>query len=249
MSKKIKSKYISVGKTKIFTVDKNDLFILDALMHDGSQQKYSKSHHALKYSEHGGLLDFDKHGLERVIISTKKEYDKDDPEIYFPVVTDDAEDYEFMYHTHPPTPVPGARAISGIVYEIPSLPDIETFIHTFQEGKTQGSIIVAPEGFYVIRSLVKKLNVKNYNLEEMYHKMLYLNYKTAEKYQFTISVETFYKKIITDKKIPNKIKDLIEKYTNKEITIDYFKRKKDISGNWTISKLYLVVIPKEKIQK
>jgi hypothetical protein len=249
MSKKVKSKYVSVGKAKIFTIDKNDLFILDALMHDGSQQKYSEVNHKLKYSEHGGLLDFDRYGLERIIISTKKEYDEDDPEIYFPVVTEDAEDYEFMYHTHPPTPVPGARAKSGIVYEIPSLPDIQTFIYTFQEGKTQGSIIVAPEGFYVIRNLVKKLNIKNYNLDEMYHKMVYLNYKLAEKYHFNISVDTFYKKIITDTKIPNKIKDLIEKYTNKEITIDYFKRKKDIHGNWTINKLHLIVRPKEKIQK
>ena len=76
MSKKIKSKYVSVGKAKIFTIDKNDLFILDALMHDGSQQKYSEVNHKLKYSEHGGLLDFDRYGLERIIISTKKEYDK-----------------------------------------------------------------------------------------------------------------------------------------------------------------------------
>lgn len=248
MSKKIKSKYISVGKTKVFVIEKNDLYILDALMHDGSQQKYAH-HNNLKYSEHGGLLDFDKHGLERIIISTKKEFDKDDPEIYFPVITDDAEDFEFMYHTHPPTPVPGARTKSGIVYEIPSLPDIETFITTFEEGKTQGSIIVAPEGFYIIRSLVKKLHTNKYNLDDMYQKMQYLNYKVAEKYHFNISVDTFYKKIITNTKIPNKIKDLIEKYTNKELTIDFIKRKKDLSGNWTIKKLYLIVTPKEKNKK
>jgi hypothetical protein len=247
MSKRIASKYISVGKAKVFIVDKNDLFVLDALMHDGSQQKYSKSNKNLKYSEHGGLLDFDKDGLERIIITTRKEFDRKDPEIYFPVVTDDVEDFEFMYHTHPPTPVPGARAKSGIVYEIPSLPDIETFIQTYQEGKTQGSIIVAPEGFYIIRSLVNNLHPKKYKLEEMYHKMLYVNYKCAEKYSFHISPEVFYKSIITNTKIPKKIKELIEQYTNKEITIDYIKRKKDISGNWTIKKLYLVVRPKEKI--
>ena len=60
MSKKLHlPKYQYVGKKKIFTVEKNDLFILDALMHDGGQQKYAH-HHNLKYSEHGGLLDFDK---------------------------------------------------------------------------------------------------------------------------------------------------------------------------------------------
>ena len=82
---------------------------------------------------------------------------------------------------------------------------------------------------------------------QMYHKMLYANYKCAEKYSFHITPEVFYKSIITDTKIPRKIKKLIEQYTNKEITIDYIKRKKDISGNWTIKKLYLVVRPKEKI--
>jgi hypothetical protein len=33
------------------------------------------------------------------------------------------------------------------------------------EGKTQGSIIVAPEGFYVIRALTKKLNPEDWELE------------------------------------------------------------------------------------
>jgi len=248
MSKKIHSKYKYYGNTKIFTIEKNDLFILDALMNDGSEQKYSH-HRNFKYSEHGGLLDFDKDGLERIIISTKKESDRGDPEIYFPIVGNDAEDYEFIYHTHPPTPTPGARAKSGIVYEIPSLTDIETFIITYQEGKTQGSIIVAPEGFYVIRSLVKKLNVDKYNLDEMYHNMLYANFAYAEKYNFNITPEIYYKKIITDTRFYKKIKHLIKKYTQNELTIDFFKRKKDKNGNWTVNKLYLVVRPKEKVQK
>jgi len=249
MSKRITSKYIPVGKSKVFIVDKNDLFVLDALMHDGSQQKYTNTTKKLKYSEHGGLLDFDKNGLERIIISTRKEYDKRDPDIYFPVVTNDVEDFEFMYHTHPPTPSPGSRSKSGIVYELPSLTDINTFIIAYQEGRTQGSIIVAPEGFYIIRSMVRKLHPDKYNLEEMYHKMLYLNYKCAEKYNFNVTSEIFYKNIITSTKIPIKIKELINKYTNNEITLDYIKRKKDKSGNWTVKKLYLVVIPKEKIIK
>jgi len=248
MSKKLKlSKYRSVGKTKVFTVEKNDLFILDALMHDGGQQKYSHAHTQLKYSEHGGILDFDKHGLERIIVTTHKETDRNDPEIYFPKVTDDAEDYEFMYHTHPPTPTPGARSKTGIVYEIPSLSDINTFIITYMEGKTQGSIIVAPEGFYVIRATKKKLNPENYQLNELMNSIMYMNYKYAEKYNFNVTVDIFYKKIITNTKLQEKLKQLIQKYTNNEITIDYFKRKKDSNGNWIVKKLYLLVNPKEKI--
>jgi hypothetical protein len=247
MSKKLHlSKYRTVSKKKIFTVEKNDLFILDALMHDGGEQKYSHTNsNNLKYSEHGGLLDFDAHGLEKIIVTTRKESDRSDPEIYFPVVTNDVEDYEFMYHTHPPTPTPGARANIGIVYEIPSLSDINTFIITYIEGKTQGSIIVAPEGFYVIRALKKKLKPENYQLEELMNSIMYMNYKYAEKYKFNVSVNTFYKKIIKNTKLQVKLKKLIEKYTNKELTIDYFKRKEDSAGNWTLKKLYLVVTPKE----
>lgn len=244
---KIKPKYRYVGKAKVFTVEKNDLFVLDALMHDGGQQKYSHAHgnSNLKYSEHGGLLDFDKQGLEKIIVTTRKESDKTDPEIYFPVVTDDTDDYEFMYHTHPPTPTPGARAKVGIVYEIPSLSDINTFIVTYLEGKIQGSIIVAPEGFYVIRALKKKIKPDDYQLDELMHKIMYMNYKYAEKYKFNISVETFYKKIITNTKLQTKLKQLIQKYTNNEITIDFFKRIQDKRGNWIVKKLYLIVNPKE----
>ncbi len=243
---KIQSKYKYVGKSKVFFINRNDILILDALMNDGSQMKYS---HPLnyKYSEHGGLLDFDKKGLDRIIVTTKKESDKQDPDIFFPVVADDAEDYEFMYHTHPPTPFPGARTKTGVVFEIPSLPDIKTFIFTYMEGKTQGSIIVAPEGIYVIRSLKKKLSPDNYKLEDMINEMMYHNYKLAEKFNFTMTPELFYKKVVTNNKFPKKVKEIIEKYTNNELTIDFFKRKKDISGNWTINKLLLIVKPKEKI--
>ena len=241
---KIFNKYKFVGQKKVFVIERNDLLILDALMHDGSQQKY-RHHKYLRYSEHGGLLDFDNNGLERIIVSTRKETDKMDKEIFFPILPDDTDDYEFIYHTHPPTPTPGARAKVGVVYEIPSLPDIETFILSYVEGIVQGSIIVAPEGFYVIRALKKKLNYKQYNLDKMYDEITYINYKYAKKYNFHITPEIFYKKIITDTKVPTMLRKLIKKYTNNEITIDFFKRKKDSSGNWTIKKIILIVNPKE----
>ena len=182
------NKYQYVGQKKVFVISRNDLLILDALMHDGSQQKYSHNKY-LKYSEHGGLLDFDKHGLERIIVTTRKETDKTDKEIFFPIVPQDADDYEFMYHTHPPTPTPGARAKVGVVYEIPSLPDIQTFILTYQEGLIQGSIIVAPEGFYVIRALKNTLQPEKYDLEKMYNEIIYINYKYAKKYKFHVTPE------------------------------------------------------------
>jgi len=113
------------------------------------------------------------------------------------------------------------------------------------EGKTQGSIIVAPEGFYVIRANKKKLKPDDYQLNELMNSIMYMNYKYAEKYKFNVSVDIFYKKIINNTKLQAKLKKLIEKYTNNEITIDFFKRKKDSKGNWIVKKLHLIVKPKE----
>jgi hypothetical protein len=229
-------------KTHVFTITRNDLLILDALMHDGSYKKY-RHHSHLRYSEQGGLLDFDDKGLDRIVVTTRKETDPKDKEIFFPIVPDDVIDFEFMYHTHPPTPTPGARAKYGIVYEVPSLPDIETFIEIYNDGLIQGSIIVAPEGFYVIRALKTKLNKKEYKLNELNDEIMYLNYKYAKKYNFHVTPEIYYKNIITDTTLPRKLNKLIKKYTDNEITIDFFKRKKDSSGNWTINKLILLVKP------
>ena len=92
----------------------------------------------------------------------------------------------------------------------------------------------------------KKLKPEDYQLNELMSSIMYMNYKFAEKYKFNVTVDIFYKKIITNTKLQIKLKDLIKKYTNNEITVDYFKRKQDKSGNWVVNKLYLMVAPKEK---
>ena len=43
----------------------------------------------------------------------------------------DASFYQYLFHTHPPTPKPGGRAGEGIVYEFPSIGDILHFIDHF----------------------------------------------------------------------------------------------------------------------
>ena len=57
-----------------------------------------------------------------------------------------------MFHTHPPTPFPGSRVVDGILYEFPSISDIYHFADHFNAGETQGSLIIAPEGMYIIRA-------------------------------------------------------------------------------------------------
>ena len=88
----------------------------------------------------------------------------------------DACDFEYIFHTHPSTPIAGARVKEGILYEFPSIPDLEQFIDHYNNGVTQGSIIFAPEGLYIIKCIdnTKKIIIKkerkvfNYILKKFY---------------------------------------------------------------------------------
>ena len=98
------------------------------------------------------LLDFNNSGLEKIIISgNTSRVDANDDVIFLPKNMIDAFDYEYIFHTHPPTPKQGARANVGILYEFPSISDLFHFMDHYNEGKTQGSIVIAPEGMYIIR--------------------------------------------------------------------------------------------------
>ena len=103
-------------------ITRNQIMIMDALMkHGGYTKKYIDKKHknVFRYSEHSGLLDFNKNGLDKIIISGKTErVDRGDEEIYLPKNIPDAFDYEYIFHTHPPTPKPGGRAKIGILYEL-----------------------------------------------------------------------------------------------------------------------------------
>ena len=64
---------------------------------------------------------------------------------------EDMFNYEYIFHTHPPTPRPGGRVNVGIVYELPSIGDVLHFIDHFNDGKISGSIVITSEGIYNIR--------------------------------------------------------------------------------------------------
>ena len=65
----------------------------------------------------------------------------------------DAVDFEYMFHTHPATPYPGARINEGILYEFPSVSDLFHLIDHHNDGITQGSMIITPEGMYIIKCI------------------------------------------------------------------------------------------------
>jgi hypothetical protein len=251
--KKIKSKIIKrINGKKIIRYDKqflkiskNQILILDALMEHGSNKKYVDKYKdgSFKYSEHSGLLDFNKFGLEKIVVSANTtRIDKGDDDIYLPQNMPDALDYEFIFHTHPPTPKPGSRAKVGILYEFPSISDIYHFIDHHNDGNTQGSIIIAPEGIYIIRKYKfnnKKIHINENKLYDEFDDELYeAQHDAIDKYGTKFSKELFYEKIAQDRHYIDIMNKVINKY---DLHIDYFPRIKDKNNKWVVDTLYLPI--------
>lgn len=246
----IKKEYISripgvmvvKDNLKYLKLTRNNIFIMDALMEHGSKKQYKFADDRV-FSEHAGLLDFKKQGLKRILISTNTDrIDPNDNEIFLPNRISDIHEYEYVFHTHPATPTPGARAYYGILYEFPSVSDLLHFIHHYNEGETQGSIVVAPEGMYIIRKNKfddKPLKIDIDKLiEEISDKMIVIQEKAIKKYGTKISLDVFYNKISQDKTYVDTLNKYLKKY---DLVIDYYARIKDESGNWIIDTLYLPV--------
>ena len=241
-----------VKKNKIFLkLDKNQLLIMDALYEHGSKKIYNSKHDEddYKYSEHTGLLDFNDHGLEKIVVSGRTtRIDKNDKEIYLPKNMVDAYDYEYIFHTHPLTPKLGGRAKDGILYEFPSSSDVLHFLEHYNEGNTQGSIVVTPEGMYIIRKHItdnKRIDVdpdKLYdNLNKVFEK---LQRDAIEQYGIKFSESRFYNKVAQDTTYIDKVNKFLHKYG---MHIDYFCRIKDSKGDWILDTVYLPVYVVEPV--
>jgi len=252
---KIKATFNKENHLHKFILDRNQILILDSLMGTGNQidsKRYIDKSKKFRYSEHAGLLDFEHHGLEKILISGKtNRQDKDDPEILLPQNMPDALDYEFMFHTHPPTPYPGARASVGVLYEFPSMSDIFHFIEHYNFGETQGSLIIAPEGMYIIHSKTgeDKIIVNNPNAvyKNLVNDSFDIQFEAIEKYgKNYLNNDIFYTKIINDLKYINDFNKLLKKYLDDQVYVEYIARIKDESGNYIINKLIIELKPIEK---
>lgn len=246
------SKFYTISDKSYVKLGKNQLLILDALLrHGGYAKKYHSNrdkknkNHTHRNSEHSGYLDFDKKGLNKIIVSGRtNRIDADDKEIYLPSDMDDLFEYEYMYHTHPPTPKPGGRVHGGILYEFPSSSDLLHFIDHYNDGKTQGSIIVASEGLYCIRKSVfdkmkAKININENKLFKDYTDVSRgVQYDAIEKYGSDFDSYKFYSKIAQDKSHVEKLNDMLSAYG---LYIDYYPRTKDSSGKWILSDIYLPI--------
>ena len=243
---KLESRIITDKDTKFIKINKNQLLILDALLeHGGYSKKYSdfKNKNIFRYSEHSGLFDFGSNKLQKIVVlGNTNRVDKGDDEIFMPNNVKDMFEYEYIFHTHPPTPKPGGRVEGGILYELPSIGDILHFIDHYNDGRISGSVVVTSEGLYNIRDKHLKGNKIKIDEDSLFFEYNKISRKVNDtgirKYGTTFSNETFFGKIAQDKKLINKINDVVNKY---EIHIDYVPRIYDGKKNWIIDTVYLPI--------
>jgi hypothetical protein len=239
-------------KKSYINISRNQMLILDALMNDGGYtKKYIDTKKNLRWSEHAGLLDFSSNKLDKIIVSGKTQRtDKDDHEIFLPLNMVEAYDYEYIFHTHPPTPRPGGRIKEGIVYEFPSISDIFHFIEHYNNGNVQGSMVIAPEGVYIIKSMLGVddkiiINDEDKVFEELTLEMMRIQDEALKKYGTNVSETIFFEKIAQNRKYIKKFNDKLREYNLK---IVYKPRNKDNSGKWVINGLSVAVNPIEPIK-
>jgi hypothetical protein len=223
-------------------LERNQLLILDALMIHGGYSKRYVDELSQRYSEHAGLLDFEGDRLERIIVSGRTQrVDIGDDEIFLPTDMDDMFDYEYIFHTHPPTPKPGGRAKGGVLYEFPSIGDIYHFIDHHNDGNVIGSLIVTAEGLYNIRvhgNNNKKITIDDDDLYKQYQVAFgKIQREAIQKYGTNFNTHTFYSKIAQNIKYINEMNNILNKFN---INIDFYPRKKDKKGKWYLDTIFLV---------
>jgi hypothetical protein len=236
------------GGEKYIKIDKNQLQILDALMyHGGITQKYEDSNGNFKYSEHAGLLSFDDSSLQKFVISSSStRIVNGDPDILLPTNLIEAYDYEYIFHTHPPTPTPGGRIKEGVLYEFPSASDIAHFIEHSILGVTKGSLVVTPEGLYNIRVndkhkklflFTNELSKKDF-LDSITKLQKQIQQKYIQKWGNDFTIDKFYNKIIHDISFIEPLNLFLKKFN---IKIDYYPRVKNKKDEWVLNDILIRV--------
>jgi len=230
-------------------LDKNQLMILDALMkHGGYTKKYydSSKKNIFRYSEHAGFFDIRMKILQNIIVQGNTlRVDRGDEEIFLPMNSNDTFKYEYIFHTHPPTPKAGGRAENGILYEFPSIGDIFHFIDHYNDGKTIGSLVMTSEGLYNIRRHHENNNKIEIDEDKFYNQVMKLFAKlqteSIDKYGTNFNTYKFYSIIAQDMSYISKLNKLLKKY---DLAIDFYPRIKDNKGVWIVDTIYLPVFKK-----
>lgn len=244
----------------------NGINILDGLYEVGSNQIYIEKNKNMseskisRFSEHSGFIYFDKNKVSNISVITNSRVDSTDPLIFMPANCLEALKVNYIYHTHPKTPYIGSRIKVGIIYEFPSISDIIHFIEHHNNGKLLGSIIIAPEGIYIIRKNnfdrnqihidydimipdLEEIFMECYN--DSYSKYTKINYDELKiNGEIKLPDNFFYEKISINYKYINKINKVLEKY---DLFIDYyarvlFNKPKIYTKKWIFDDIYVPII-------
>ena len=243
-------------------ISTNDLNIIDALYESGSNKIYIDINKniqmtgLLRYSEHFGLLNIKDKKVNKITVLTKHRIDKNDKMIYLPGDNIELLNVNYIFHTHPKTPYIASRISDGMLYESPSTPDILHFVDHHNMGKLLGSIVIAPEGLYIIRKYnftrdnikidsdiiideLDEINRECFEDQMLLFKDIPKNISNIDG-NIKLSEEYFYTVIANNFSFINKINSFIKKF---DIFIDYYPRTKlKKSNQWLFPDIYIPVI-------
>ncbi len=242
-------------------INTNAFHIIDGLYQEGSKQIYIDNNKNVfnsnvnRYSEHHGYILFNNSKIDKIITLNQFRVSKNDPTIFLPKQNVELLKQKCIFHTHPTTPYIGSRFKNGIIYEFPSIMDINHFIEHHNRGELQVSLVITPEGLYSIRKksfnkdkIVIDNDIFINEVERVYkqclneivetykHSMVFdiNNYKINDKY--------FYKYIASNIGYLIIINKILEKY---DITIDFYGRvpiKNNNKINYVFSDVYIPYI-------
>lgn len=216
----------------------HSLLVLDAVWKQGSGRRYKYQSRFL-YSEHSGVLSVaDKRVDQVIVLSNTNRVDPSDSEIFLPTNSDAFSDYPYMFHTHPNNGSWGGRMKDGIAYEFPSASDIYNFTEYYDKGKTQASIIVSPEGMYIIRPVTY---VNKYSLDQHHYAGINDTINNLETKAMSLikgkvnDAASFYKYISNNTRYIARFNNYLAKIN---VYIEYFPRIL-VNGEWVLRPVYL----------
>jgi len=233
---------ISANKIHYVSLNHNNLMILDALMKQGSNPRYIHGDKYI-YSEHSGVISIKNNVIESINVSanTNRIEDKDDG-IFLPQHEKNIYYHEYIFHTHPNMIDYAARIKEGVLYEFPSASDIMVFMQCYNRGITQGSLVVAPEGLYVIRQIEwrDKLSCNEGVYKKIHKFILKLESEAISKYENTdaSNPDFFHETIGNDFDFIRKLNEFLTVFN---IFIEYYQREKK-NGEWYLRSMSLMIV-------
>lgn len=247
---------LSLSSRSFFKLGVNDMVLFEGLMNagglsqkfkynikkkivEGKIEKITKERTYI-YSEYSGYFDIKCKNkicnVENIEISN---YRRAEPDIYMVnFFFDKLKNKKYVFHTHPPTPTAGGRIQKErIVFEFPSIQDIESFLIMENKSEIEGELIFAPEGIYVLSIYDINKGFKKKQFEDTRKFLTILN-EAYNEYKNIKTEEDFYKIVAQDFKYIKKINELLKKYN---LQVSYYPKENYENNKWIYGKIYLPI--------